>query len=192
MFSGVTVDGEGNLILILEVGGMFQAATRAGSRTRHLDGQQAGGEDRNEHEVSASRRVRVLYADDSLSVRKAAEKFLGEVGVDLILAVDGVDALEKLRASPVDMVFTDLEMPRMHGFELLREMRYVPAFKDLPVVVVTSRSGDKHRQQAEKLGCSGYLAKPFTVAMLREQIVRHVGATAGAGGLTITREETAR
>ncbi len=192
MFSGVTVDGEGNLILILEVSGMFHGATRSGSRLKQADVGHVTGEAGEHKEAATSRRVRILYADDSLSVRKAAEKFLGEVGVDVVLAVDGVDALEKLRGSQFDMVFTDLEMPRMHGFDLLREMRYIPAFKDLPVVVVTSRSGDKHRQQAEKLGCNGYLGKPFSVPTLREQILRHVDANAGAGGLTIQRAEAAR
>ena len=125
-------------------------------------------------------------------MRKAAEKFLGDIGADVVLAVDGLDALERLRAQSFGMVFTDLEMPRMHGFELLREMRYVPTFKDIPVVVVTSRSGDKHRQQAEKLGCNGYLGKPFTPASLQEQICRLTGAVAGAGGLVVERVEAAR
>ena len=142
--------------------------------------------------AATTRRARILYADDSLSVRKAAEKFLADIGADVVLAVDGVDALEKLRGGAFDMVFTDLEMPRMHGFELLRELRYVPTFKDIPVVVVTSRSGDKHRQQAEKLGCNGYLGKPFTPAALKEQIVRLTGAQPGPGGLLLERQEAVR
>ncbi len=192
MFSGVTIDGEGNLILILDVAGLF------GSAERGIAGRT--GRDAGQHDevgarmlaASANRRVRVLYADDSLSVRKAAEKFLADVGADVVLAVDGVDALEKLRGEAFDMVFTDLEMPRMHGFELLREMRYVPTFKNIPVVVVTSRSGDKHRQQAEKLGCNGYLGKPFTSAALQEQIVRLTGAQPGPGGLVVERQEAVR
>ena len=192
MFSGVTIDGEGNLILILDVAGLFGAAER-GAAGRI-------GRDPGEHEVvgapkvaaATTRRARILYADDSLSVRKAAEKFLADIGADVVLAVDGVDALEKLRSGAFDMVFTDLEMPRMHGFELLRELRYVPTFKDIPVVVVTSRSGDKHRQQAEKLGCNGYLGKPFTPAALKEQIMRLTGAQPGPGGLLLERQEAVR
>lgn len=192
MFSGVTIDGEGNLILILDATGLFGAVGRT-SRPRTIDAAQVQVEEKAPKVgPTTRRRVRVLYADDSLSVRKAAEKFLGDIGADLVLAVDGVDALEKLRAQSVDMVFTDLEMPRMHGFELLREMRYVPAFKDVPVVVVTSRSGDKHRQQAEKLGCNGYLAKPFTPALLQAQICRLTGAQAGAGGLMVEAHEAVR
>jgi chemosensory pili system protein ChpA (sensor histidine kinase/response regulator) len=192
MFSGVTVDGEGNLILILDVAGLFSTTERGGLGRRGLEAGNEAVPSREQAAAATSRRARVLYADDSLSVRKAAEKFLGDIGADVVLAVDGMDALDKLRAGAFDMVFTDLEMPRMHGFELLREMRYVPTFKDIPVVVVTSRSGDKHRLQAEKLGCNGYLAKPFTPAALKEQIVRLCGAQAGPQGLVVDRQELAR
>jgi CheY-like chemotaxis protein len=58
-------------------------------------------------------------------------------------------------------VFTDIEMPRMHGYDLAREIRFVPAFRDLPVIVVTSRSGNKHREEAMNAGANGYLTKPF-------------------------------
>jgi CheY-like chemotaxis protein len=64
------------------------------------------------------------------------------------------------------MVFTDLEMPRMHGFELIGELRFLPAYRDLPIVVVTSRSSQKHQQQARSLGASDYLTKPFNAQML--------------------------
>jgi chemosensory pili system protein ChpA (sensor histidine kinase/response regulator) len=191
MFSGVTIDGEGNLIMILDVAGLFGASSRhTGPRTATIA--TAAPAATAQQPTPSNRRVRILYADDSLSVRKAAEKFLGDIGADLVLAVDGVDAMEKLRAESFDMVFTDLEMPRMHGFELLREMRYVPSFKNIPVVVVTSRSGDKHRQQAEKLGCNGYLAKPFTPAALQEQICRLTGASRTAGGLVLEMAGSAR
>ena len=66
--------------------------------------------------------------------------------------VDGVDGLAKIREGSFDLVFTDLEMPRMHGFELIRELRFLPAYRDLPIAVVTSRSGNKHRQQARVHG----------------------------------------
>ncbi|MFK7740924.1 MAG: Hpt domain-containing protein [Planctomycetota bacterium] len=190
MFSGVTIDGEGNLVLILDVTGVFSTSSKGPRMAAGKIGVTPtdSGVAAAEPEVT-KRRVRILYADDSLSVRKAAEKFLGEIGADVELAVDGVDALERLRSGSYDMVFSDLEMPRMHGFELLGEMRYVPAFKDIPVVVVTSRSGDKHRQQAEKLGCNGYLAKPFTQAALQEHIINLTGATVAPEGLVVERTE---
>jgi len=88
------------------------------------------------------------------------------------VAVDGIDALARLRNEQFDMVFTDLEMPRMHGFELIRELRFVPAYRDLPVIVVTSRSGQKHKQQAKALGASDYLTKPFSAEVLAQVIRR--------------------
>lgn len=115
---------------------------------------------------SSDRPMRVLFVDDSLSVRKVAEKTLTSLGVSVALAVDGMDALNKLREGSFDMVFTDLEMPRMHGFELIRELRTLAAYRDLPIVVVTSRSGQKHQDQARELGANEYITKPFTAKSL--------------------------
>jgi two-component system chemotaxis response regulator CheY len=91
---------------------------------------------------------------------------LHSLGVEVTLAVDGVDGMAKLREGSFDLVFTDLEMPRMHGFELIRELRFLPLYHDLPIVVVTSRSGHKHQQQARALGATEYLTKPFTAQSL--------------------------
>jgi chemosensory pili system protein ChpA (sensor histidine kinase/response regulator) len=161
LFGGVTVSGTGDVELIVDVNGLMNAAgviqrieaqevvsTTVGSAPRK---KQAG-----------PRRRRALVVDDSLSVRKVAAKFLNALGVEVVLAVDGADALEKLRTEKVDIVFTDLEMPRMHGYELIREIRFIPTFMDLPVVVVTSRSSQKHREHARALGANDYVTKPFT------------------------------
>jgi chemosensory pili system protein ChpA (sensor histidine kinase/response regulator) len=120
--------------------------------------------------------TRVLFIDDSLSVRKVAEKFLKALGTQVVVAVDGVDGLARLREQPFDVVFTDLEMPRMHGYELLREMRYVPEYKDIPVIVVTSRSGEKHRAEAKTLGATDYVTKPFTQEILSDMLKKWVRA----------------
>src|SRR5262249_44407447 len=81
-------------------------------------------------------KLRVLFVDDSLSVRKVAERMLRSLGVEVVTAVDGQDALDKLRTTPFSLVFTDLEMPRVHGYELIREMQYLPAYSSIPVVVI--------------------------------------------------------
>jgi chemosensory pili system protein ChpA (sensor histidine kinase/response regulator) len=117
-----------------------------------------------------ARAVRILFVDDSLSVRKVAEQTLKELGADVTLAVDGLDALTKLREGEFDLVFSDLEMPRMHGYELIRELRYIPTFQTLPIVVVSSRSGQKHQDQARALGATGYITKPFTSDQLKQVI----------------------
>jgi chemosensory pili system protein ChpA (sensor histidine kinase/response regulator) len=124
--------------------------------------------------TAAAKKTRVLFVDDSLSVRKVAEKALLSLGVQVTVAVDGLDALEKLRNQSFDIVFTDLEMPRMHGFEFLRELRFLPAWRSLPVVVVSSRSGQKHQDQARALGANDYLTKPFDAQSLNNAIKRWV------------------
>lgn len=111
-------------------------------------------------------RLRVLFVDDSLSVRKVAERMLASLDVDVVTAVDGLDALDKLRAMGFSLVFTDLEMPRMHGFELIREMQLLPAYQAIPVVVISSRSGQKHIDQALSMGAREYLTKPFSPEIL--------------------------
>ena len=92
-----------------------------------------------------------------------------------------LDALEKVSEGRFDLLFTDLEMPRMHGYELIRELRFLPAFRDLPVVVVTSRSSKKHEQQAMALGASAYITKPFTAEVLRVVLDRLTGPVSRGG-----------
>jgi chemosensory pili system protein ChpA (sensor histidine kinase/response regulator) len=136
----------------------------------------------------ADRPLHVLFVDDSVSVRKVAERALKQLGVQVTLATDGVDALERLRGGQFDMVFTDLEMPRMHGYELIRELRFLPAYHTLPIVVVTSRSGKKHRDEAHAVGASDYLTKPFTSRSLATALIKFGGAR--AAGLVAEGEVT--
>ena len=121
-------------------------------------------------------RPRVLFIDDSLSVRKVAERFLVALGADVTLAADGREGLDRLRMEgPFHLVFTDLEMPRLHGYELIREIRADPSLRGVPVVVVTSRSGKKHREQATTVGASDYLTKPFAQDVLGAMIRKWAG-----------------
>lgn len=167
LFAGVTFAGGAGLVPIVDLPGLLAP----GAAPRRAASSPAAPKAR-----PASGLRKVLFVDDSLSVRKVAELHLRALGVEPILAVDGEDALAKLRQEPVAMVFTDLEMPRMHGYDLLRELRFIPAHKDLPVVVVTSRAGDKHRALADQLGANGYLTKPFTPEQLRDALARWVPA----------------
>ena len=112
---------------------------------------------------SASGPISVLVVDDSVSVRRVTQKLLQQAGIETILARDGVDALETLQRLPQapDLVLLDVEMPRMDGYELLSTLRSQPEYTDLPIVMVTSRSGDKHRNKAMDLGATDYLVKPY-------------------------------
>jgi chemosensory pili system protein ChpA (sensor histidine kinase/response regulator) len=123
----------------------------------------------------AAGKLRVLFVDDSLSVRKVAERMLLSLGVEVVTAVDGQDALDKLRTTWFSLVFTDLEMPRVHGYELIREMQYLPASSAIPVVVVSSRSGRKHIDQALGMGAREYLTKPFSPEILQAVLDRWTG-----------------
>jgi chemosensory pili system protein ChpA (sensor histidine kinase/response regulator) len=192
LFAGVTVRGSGELVLILDVAGLIAGAQR-GTKARPAAERPARPLPRRApapalladpptSSASAAPALRALFIDDSLSVRKFAEITLKGLGVDVTLAIDGVDGLNKLREGTFDVVFTDLEMPRMHGFELIGELRFLPAYKDLPIIVVTSRSGQKHQQQARAVGATDYLTKPFSAQMLEAALKRWVRKAGGGPG----------
>ena len=108
----------------------------------------------------------VLIVDDSVTVRKVTSRLMERQGFEVETAKDGVDALEKLQELRPDVVLLDIEMPRMDGFEVLRSVRRDEALKDLPIIMITSRTGEKHKQQAMELGVNEYLGKPFQEANL--------------------------
>jgi len=118
-------------------------------------------------------RRRVLVVDDAISVRKAVAQMLGDAGYDTLLARDGFDALQQLGRERVDLVITDLEMPNLNGLDFVRHLRRgeAPArWAVLPVVMITSRATDKHRQAALDAGVSRYMTKPYTDAELLAQV----------------------
>jgi chemosensory pili system protein ChpA (sensor histidine kinase/response regulator) len=187
MFAGVTIRGTGQTVLILDVPSMTDSALGRRPATQPAytaplavpaPAAAAATPAAPPAPVDRDRPLHVLFVDDSVSVRKVAERALKQLGVEVTLATDGADALDKLRNGRFDMVFTDLEMPRMHGYELIRELRFLPAFQAMPVVVVTSRSGKKHRDEAQTLGASEYLTKPFTSHSLAAALVKFGGARA--------------
>lgn len=104
----------------------------------------------------------VLVVDDAISLRQTLSLTLQKSGYQVIQAQNGVEALEKLQLHPeIQVVVSDLEMPRMNGFELLSNFRQYPNLAKIPVVILTSRSAEKHRQLAQELGAKAYLTKPY-------------------------------
>jgi len=101
-----------------------------------------------------------VLADDSISVRKFVGRMLEKAGYRVKLAADGLEALEIVSQSSCDLVVTDLEMPRTNGYELMSHMRQQPNTRDIPVMVVTSRAGAKHRERALKEGAAAFMVKP--------------------------------
>src|SRR5262249_27746428 len=125
-------------------------------------------------EAPAAARTRALWVDDSLSVRKVAEKELGSLDVETVTAVDGLDGLAKLREGRFDIMFVDLELPNLNGYQLMREVGSKPALRELPLVVVSSRSSSKHQLRARECGASAFVTKPFsaeTLARLLDEFV---------------------
>ncbi len=116
----------------------------------------------------------VMVVDDSLTVRKITGRLLERAGYRVITAKDGVDALEQLSEVKPALMLADIEMPRMDGFELLRRLRADARFKSLPVIMITSRTADKHRNFALELGASDYLGKPYDEEALLRTIAEYL------------------
>ncbi|MDB5762758.1 MAG: putative chemotaxis protein histidine kinase [Herminiimonas sp.] len=103
----------------------------------------------------------VMVVDDSLTVRRVTQRFLAREGYQVVLAKDGVDALEQLQSITPDVMLVDIEMPRMDGFDLTRNVRSDERTRHIPIIMITSRTATKHRNYAMELGVNEYLGKPY-------------------------------
>jgi chemosensory pili system protein ChpA (sensor histidine kinase/response regulator) len=112
----------------------------------------------------------VLVVDDSITVRRVTQRLLKREGFRVALAADGLQALERLRDEIPSVVLSDIEMPRMDGFDLVRNIRGDTKMHDLPVIMITSRIAEKHRELARELGVDHYLGKPYSEDTLVELV----------------------
>jgi chemosensory pili system protein ChpA (sensor histidine kinase/response regulator) len=103
----------------------------------------------------------VMVVDDSITVRRVTQRFLSREGYQVVLAKDGVDALEQLQTVTPDAMLVDIEMPRMDGFDLTRNVRSDARTRPIPIIMITSRTAPKHRNLAMELGVNEYLGKPY-------------------------------
>ncbi len=122
----------------------------------------------------------VLVVDDSLTVRRVTQRMLAREGYRVTLAKDGLDAIEKLAEEVPQVVLSDIEMPRMDGFDLVRNLRADARWRSLPVIMITSRIAQKHRDHALELGVDHYLGKPYSEEDLLALVARYVGTRAEA------------
>ncbi len=122
----------------------------------------------------------VLVVDDSITVRVFSQRLLQRAGYRVVLAEDGVEALERLKEERPLVVLADIEMPRMDGFDLARHIRSDGALANLPIIMITSRIAHKHREVARQLGVNHYLGKPYAP----EELIQLVGLYATAGRAT--------
>jgi chemosensory pili system protein ChpA (sensor histidine kinase/response regulator) len=188
LFPGTTIASDGSLILLIDLNRMV-ATEAAERRTIQASASAArifapGSEavargtiptdaiDRVEHE-----RV-IVVADDSISVRKFVGRMLEKNGYRVKLAADGLEAAELVAQHGCHLVITDLEMPRMTGYELMVQLRQSPATRRIPVMVVTSRAGAKHRDRAIKEGAASFLTKPVQEDQLIAAVEQLIGAEA--------------
>ena len=118
--------------------------------------------------------VDVLIVDDSAAIRKILQRMLGQAGFTLgkvTEAADGVEALEKLKAQPVNLILSDINMPNMDGIQLLTELKSKAESKHIPVIMITTEGGEAKVMEAVQLGASGYVRKPFTSVQIKEKLV---------------------
>jgi chemosensory pili system protein ChpA (sensor histidine kinase/response regulator) len=125
-------------------------------------------------------RPMVMVVDDSLTIRRITGRLLTRAGYEVVEARDGVEALEKLRTLLPQVVLLDIEMPRMDGFELTRQMRDDPRLRQVPIIVISSRTADKHRQHAAQLGVNLFLGKPYQEDELLARVAAFLAGMPGA------------
>ena len=160
--SGATILGDGRVVMILDVVAMLRSV---GSGSGMMD--QVEELMRRPAERQG---VTVMVVDDSITVRKVTTRLLERHDMNVISAKDGVDAVSKLQENIPDIMLLDIEMPRMDGFELATHIRNEARLRDIPIIMITSRTGDKHRQRAMQIGVNRYLGKPFQESELMENI----------------------
>ena len=186
MFPGATIAPDGSLILVIDVNRLV-----AGEAMEHTPMPVAAnaarifapGAEAVAHRAIPQEAIEIVerekvivLADDSISVRKFVGRMLEKAGYRVLLACDGLEALDIIARLPCDLVVTDLEMPHANGYELLSHLRQAPSTRNIPVMIVTSRAGAKHRERAMKEGASAFLTKPVQ----EEQFLAAVGRLIGA------------
>jgi len=156
--AGATVLGDGQVLLILNP--VALAARNEGNLAVRLASGEAGAAVQPE-EAPAVSLPTVMVVDDSLTVRKITSRLLAREGYHVLTAKDGVDGLEQLIDTLPDVLLVDIEMPRMDGFDFTRNVRADERLKHIPIVMITSRTADKHRNYAFEIGVNHYLGKPY-------------------------------
>ena len=155
-YGGASVGADGRVTLVLDAGALVETAAGAATAAR---GEARAARSRADAVADAGR-PRVLLVDDSVSVRKFVGQMLEKAGFDVTTAADGADAMVRLAEAAFDVLVTDLEMPRVNGYELIEDVRRRAATRELPVIVLTTRAGDKHVALAKSLGVEHYVTKP--------------------------------
>ena len=159
--AGATVLGNGDIVLILNPVQLAMA---------RVAGQLGKGKAATFSASELQTAATVMVVDDSVTVRKVTQRLLMREGYNVVLAKDGVDALRQMQEVIPDVMLVDIEMPRMDGFDLTKNVREHADFANVPIIMITSRTADKHRNHALSLGVDVFLGKPFS----EDDLLRHV------------------
>ncbi len=154
--SGATILGDGRIVVILDMGTLVRSEWRA----RGAEGGRSVRDDR----------IFAMVVDDSITVRRVTQRLLERNGMRVVTAKDGVEAMALLQEHVPDVILLDIEMPRMDGYEVAAQVRNDARIADVPIIMITSRAGDKHRARAIELGVDDYLGKPYQESQLLDAI----------------------
>ncbi len=170
--AGATVLGDGQVVLILNP---VALATRMPDLGASVERVQPQAIEAVPAPAPVLQQPTILVVDDSLTVRKITSKLLSREGYQVELAKDGVDALEQLIDKIPDVILSDIEMPRMDGFDLVRNIRADERLIHVPIIMITSRTADKHRNYAMEIGANHYLGKPYDEEELLRLLAEYTG-----------------
>jgi chemosensory pili system protein ChpA (sensor histidine kinase/response regulator) len=163
---GATIMGDGRVVVILDVAPLVRRQVSMDRDAEHVPAAPA----------PVARRIpAVMVVDDSITMRKVTGRVLERHNMEVLTAKDGVDAIEKMAERVPDLMLLDIEMPRMDGYELAQNMKSDPRLKDVPIIMITSRTGDKHRQRAFDIGVNRYLGKPYQEVELMRNVFEMLG-----------------
>jgi len=189
LFPGATIAPDGSLILLVDVNRLVAGESierrplMTNATAARIFSPGAAAVAAGEIPESAIEPIKqeklIILADDSISVRKFVGRMLEKAGYRVRLAGDGLEALEIALQTPCDLIITDLEMPRTNGYELIMHLRQNPETKKIPVMVVTSRAGAKHRERAVKEGAAAFLTKPVQDEQLIAAVTSLIGSSSG-------------
>jgi chemosensory pili system protein ChpA (sensor histidine kinase/response regulator) len=170
--SGATVLGDGRVVVVLELAALVRNIGSQRQKQMESRALRAARQD------TRPEKLNIMVIDDSITMRKVTARILERHNIHAITAKDGLDAVAMLQTQVPDLAILDIEMPRMDGFEVAAHIRNQTHLRHLPIIMVTSRSGEKHRERAMSLGVNDYLTKPYQEDQLMESIRNILGERA--------------
>ena len=165
--AGASILADGSIVLILDINGLIRHSVSNAVKIVYQQQDESGTQKRNV----------VMVVDDSITMRRVASKLLERHNYEVVTAKDGVDALAQLQDLRPDVMLLDIEMPRMDGFELATHMQNEESFSRIPIIMITSRTGEKHRDRAFEIGVNNYMGKPYQ----EEELIENIQTALDAG-----------